>query len=156
VPALAGAGISVVHQTGPRWLDAVRASYGTIPADVRLEGFLPRLYEEMAESDLVVSRAGAMTLAELAAAGRPAILIPLATSTHGHQIENARAYAAAGAAVLLEEKDLTGPSLAETARRVLADAGGLVRMGEAARRIARRDASRRLSDLLFEIERDAA
>ena len=156
VPALAADGLGIVHQTGPKWLERVRASYGAVPPGVRLEGFLPRLYEEMAASDLVVSRAGAMTLAELAAAGRPAILVPLAKSTHGHQLENARAYAAAGAAIVLEEKDLTGTALAQAARDTLGNPAGLVAMGEAARRMARRDASRRLADLLFEIEEKAA
>jgi UDP-N-acetylglucosamine--N-acetylmuramyl-(pentapeptide) pyrophosphoryl-undecaprenol N-acetylglucosamine transferase len=156
VPALAAAGVEVVHQTGEKWIEDVRAAYGTTPPGARLEPFLPRLWEEMAAADLVVSRAGAMTLAELAAAGRPAILVPLATATHGHQLENARAFAAAGAATVLEEADLSGESLAAAVRAALADPAALARRGAAARGLAREDASRRLAELLFAIERSAA
>ena len=155
-PGLAAAGLQVVHQTGEKWLDSVRAAYGVPPAGIRLEPFLPRLHEELAWCDLAVCRAGALTVAELAAAGRPAVLVPLATSTHGHQIENARAYAQAGAAVVLEEKDLSGPRLADAVTGLLADPERLARMSSAARRLARPDAAARLCELVFEIERGPA
>ena len=155
-PRLSGEGIEVLHQTGDRWLDSVRKAYGSVPAGWRLEPFLPRLDEDLSRCDLAVCRAGAMTLAELAAAGRPAILVPLATSTHGHQIENARAFADAGAAVVLEEKDLGGASLADSVRDLLAGSDRLAKMGEQARSLARPEAAGRLAGLLFEIEKRAA
>src|SRR5262245_484921 len=155
-PRLSQERLEVLHQTGERWLEPVRQSYGEMPAGWRLEPFLPRLYEEMSRCDLAVCRAGAMTLAELAAAGRPAILVPLASSTHGHQLENARAFADAGAAVLLEEKDLSGESLSESVRGLVSAPDRLARMGERARSLARPQAAGDLAGLLFEIEREAA
>lgn len=155
-PLLSGEGLEVVHQTGERWLEAVRAAYGEPPRGWSLAPFLPKLDEQMSWCDLAVCRAGSMTLSELAAAGRPAVLVPLASSTHGHQLENARAFAQAEAAVIVEEKDLSGPTLANAAKSLLADPGRLSRMGENARGLARPDAARRLADLLFEIERERA
>jgi UDP-N-acetylglucosamine--N-acetylmuramyl-(pentapeptide) pyrophosphoryl-undecaprenol N-acetylglucosamine transferase len=155
-PALGGDGLEVLHQTGEKWLEKVRAAYGSLPSGWRLEAFVEKPFETMAWCDLAVCRAGALTLAELAAAGRPALLVPLATSTRGHQLENAREAERAGAAVVLEEKDLTGASLAAAVRGLLADPDRLRRMGEQARRRARPDAAARLADLLFSIERAAA
>jgi UDP-N-acetylglucosamine--N-acetylmuramyl-(pentapeptide) pyrophosphoryl-undecaprenol N-acetylglucosamine transferase len=156
VPRLSRAGLEVVHQTGQRWLDQVRGALADPPPGWRLEAFLPRLYEQMSWADLVVCRAGSMTLSELSAAGRPAVLVPLPSSTHGHQRENALAFARAGAAVVLEERDLSGQSLADAVQRLLADAPGLARMGRQARALAHPDAAARLAQLLFEIEREAA
>jgi UDP-N-acetylglucosamine--N-acetylmuramyl-(pentapeptide) pyrophosphoryl-undecaprenol N-acetylglucosamine transferase len=93
-----------------------------------------------------------MTVSELSAAGRPAILVPFGSATHGHQRENARALIDAGAAIMIEEGELTGGRLARTARELLADRARLVAMGQAARRLARPDAARRLADLIFEAE----
>ena len=155
-PALEGEGVEVLHQTGEKWLETVRQAYGRLPAGWRLEAFVEKPFEAMAWCDLAVCRAGALTVAELAAAGRPALLVPLATSTRGHQLENAREVERAGAAVVLEEKDLTGASLAGAVCRLLADSDRLRRMGQEARRRARPDAAGRLADLLFSIERPAA
>jgi UDP-N-acetylglucosamine--N-acetylmuramyl-(pentapeptide) pyrophosphoryl-undecaprenol N-acetylglucosamine transferase len=93
-----------------------------------------------------------MTLAELAAAGRPAVLVPFAEAAHGHQLVNARAFEKAGAAVVLTEEEATGPRLAGTVNDLLADRGLLARMGAAARSLAAPDAARRLADLVFEAE----
>jgi len=155
-PLLSAEGLEVIHQTGEKWLETVREAYGELPRGWSLAPFLENLDREMSWCDLAVCRAGAMTLSELAAAGRPAVLVPLASSTHGHQLQNARAFAEAGAAVILEEKDLTGRSLAEAAKRLLADPGRLAGMGQRARGLAHPDAARRLADLLFAIEREAA
>lgn len=153
-PLLADAGLEVIHQTGESHFRSVQASYGTIPAGWRLAPFLPKLYEELGWADLAVTRAGAMTLAELAAAGRPAILVPFGSATHGHQRENALALAEAGAARLIEESELTGKALAGTVQDLLSDRARLVRMGELARGLAVPDAARRLADLLFEAEQE--
>jgi len=146
-------GLEVIHQTGARHLEPARAGYGRIPAGWRLVPFLPRLYEELAWADLVVSRAGAMTLAELAAAGRPSILVPFGFSAHGHQLVNARVFADAGAAIVLEENSLTAEALARTIRELFADRGRLAQMGGRARSLAVPDATRRLADLLFDVEK---
>jgi UDP-N-acetylglucosamine--N-acetylmuramyl-(pentapeptide) pyrophosphoryl-undecaprenol N-acetylglucosamine transferase len=147
LPELAAAGVEVVHQTGEKHFASAKEA-----PSVRRAPFLSHLYEELAWADLVVSRAGALTLAELAAAGRASVLVPFGSATHGHQLENARAFAAAGAAILIEEKALSGGSLAEAVLRLLADRALLCRMGEAARAFARPEAARLLADLLFEAE----
>ena len=150
LPALAAAGVEVVHQTGEKHFGDAPATPG-----VRRVPFLPRLYEELAWADLVVSRAGALTLAELAAAGRAAVLVPFGSATHAHQLENARAFESAGAAMLIEEQALSGRSLAEAVLRLLADREKLSRMGEAARAFGRPDAAKRIAELLFEAEATA-
>ena len=152
---LAGAGLEVVHQTGESHFASVQGRYGVVPAGWRLTPFLARIHEDLAWSDLVVSRAGAMTLAELAAAGRPAILGPFGSATHGHQLENARALVEAGAARMIEESSLTGEVLASAVVDLMGDRERLVRMGEAARSLAAPDAAGRLADLLFEAESGA-
>jgi UDP-N-acetylglucosamine--N-acetylmuramyl-(pentapeptide) pyrophosphoryl-undecaprenol N-acetylglucosamine transferase len=153
-PLLAGLGMEVIHQTGESHLATVRENYGRkgLPAGWRLEPFLPRLDVELAWADLVVSRAGALTLAELAAAGRPALLVPFGSATHGHQLENARAFVKAGAARVIEEPGLSGEALSAAIADLMSDRERLARMGERARSLAVPDAARRLADLLFEAE----
>ncbi len=150
---LAGASVEAVHQTGDRHLETTRNAYGSVPEGWRLEAFLPRLFEELAWADLVVARAGAMTLAELAAAGRPAILVPFRSAAHGHQLANARVHAAAGAAVVLEEGELSAQTLAAAVKELLGDRERLTEMGRRARELAVPDAAARLADLLLGIER---
>ncbi|MCA1610680.1 MAG: undecaprenyldiphospho-muramoylpentapeptide beta-N-acetylglucosaminyltransferase [Acidobacteria bacterium] len=150
--ALRADGLSVIHQTGEKHLASTRALYGSVPAGWSLQAFLPRLWEPLAWADLVVSRAGAMTLAELAAGGRPAILVPFGAAAHGHQAANALAFSRAGAARVIEETGLNGPRLAEEIRSLFADRPRLAAMAAAARSLAAPDAARRLADLLFEAE----
>jgi UDP-N-acetylglucosamine--N-acetylmuramyl-(pentapeptide) pyrophosphoryl-undecaprenol N-acetylglucosamine transferase len=144
----------VIHQTGESHLARVRESYraGGLPAGWRLEPFLPRLDVELAWADLVVSRAGALTLAELSAAGRPAVLVPFGSATHGHQVENAQAFVAAGAGRVIEEPELSAEALAAAITDLMSDRERLSRMGERARSLAVPDAARRLADLFFEAE----
>ncbi|HEX7251988.1 MAG TPA: undecaprenyldiphospho-muramoylpentapeptide beta-N-acetylglucosaminyltransferase [Thermoanaerobaculia bacterium] len=154
-PRLAADRLEVIHQTGERNLEATRALYSSNPPQWRLVPFLPRLFEELGWADLVVCRAGAMTLAELAAAARPSILIPFAAAAHGHQLANARAFADAGAAVVIEEGRLTGETLTAAVREAFSNRARLVQMSERARTFAVPDAARRLADLLFDAEATA-
>jgi UDP-N-acetylglucosamine--N-acetylmuramyl-(pentapeptide) pyrophosphoryl-undecaprenol N-acetylglucosamine transferase len=110
----------------------------------------------MARADLVVCRAGALTLAELCAAGRPSLLVPFAAATHGHQEHNARALERAGAAVVISEEELSGDILSARVAELLSDPARLRRMGEAARSLAKPGADDRIVDLLFEVTRIAA
>ena len=151
-PLLAGDRLEVVHQAGEKEFESVRRSYGTLPPGWRLEPFLPRIYEDLAWADLVLARAGSQTLAELAAAGRPSVLVPFGSATHGHQTENARVFERAGAAVAIEEANLTGEALAGTVRELVGSRARLAGMGESARAFARPDAAKVLVDLLFEAE----
>ena len=147
-PRLAAAAppLAITHQTGERDLAAVREAYGRAGFDARVEPFLYAMDREMAAADLVVSRAGATTLAELTAAGRPSLLVPLPTATDDHQRKNALALVSAGAARMVEQRDLTGDRMADEIQALAADAGQRARMAGAARGMARPEAARLIVD----------
>ena len=142
-------GVRVVAQTGEKALDAVRTNTGDF-SNISVAAFFPEIWKEMDAADLVVCRAGALTVAELGAAGRPAILVPFAAATHGHQEANARQMEAAGAAVVVREDEISA-CLASEISRLLAEPDRLVEMGKAARALARPDAAARIVDLFFSI-----
>lgn len=141
VRELAEQGCSIVHQTGERDLEAVKAGYAAagLTADVR--PFISDMPQQMAAADVVVCRAGATTLAELTAAGRVGILIPFPQATDDHQRANARTLEAAGAAVMLDEVGLTGERLAQEIRGLLLDDERRQAMATRARGLARPDAA---------------
>ena len=125
----------VTHQTGERDLEMVRDGYRGAGLAARVEPFLYAMDREMKAADLIVCRAGATTLAEITAAGRPAVLVPLPTATDDHQRKNADVLRAAGAAEVIDQRELTGERLAA---RVLALAGDRARRAaHGARRRAR-------------------
>ncbi len=142
-PQLAAGGtrLVLVHQTGERDVEMVRAAYSAAGLQADVEPFLFDMGRQLGRADLIICRAGATTLAEIAAAGKAAVLIPLPTATDDHQRRNAEAMAAAGAAEVLLQPDASGSVLA---RRILALAGDERRrreIGAAARRLARPDAA---------------
>jgi UDP-N-acetylglucosamine--N-acetylmuramyl-(pentapeptide) pyrophosphoryl-undecaprenol N-acetylglucosamine transferase len=147
-PELAAAGprLRLTHQTGERDLAMVRAAYQERNLEAVVEPFLDDMGQQLGQADLVVCRAGATTLAEITAAGKPAVLVPLPTATDDHQRKNAEALVASGAADLLLQSDLDGHVLAT---RILALAGDRERrrlMARAARGLARPDAARVIVD----------
>lgn len=144
--------LEVIHQTGEKDLAGTRQRYTRMPPHWKLEPFLTRLWEQMAWADLVLSRAGAMTVSELAAAGRPSILVPFGSAAVAHQLQNARALEKAGAAVVIAEEDFTAESLAGTVVELLKNRERLTAMGSRAKSLARPDAARDLAKLLFESE----
>jgi UDP-N-acetylglucosamine--N-acetylmuramyl-(pentapeptide) pyrophosphoryl-undecaprenol N-acetylglucosamine transferase len=135
--AAAGATVDLVCQTGTRDFDVVREAFERHLVQGRVERFIDAMDREMKAAGLVVSRAGATTLAEVTAAGRPSILIPLPTATDDHQRQNARVLEMAGAAELIEQKDLTGERLAERVIALAGDRDTRRRMAAAARKLAR-------------------
>jgi len=151
----AGIAFDVVHQAGKGRANEVVTSYARLglAADrTFVHEFLDDMAAAYAAADLVVARAGAMTVAEIAAAGRPALLVPFAAATHAHQEANARALESSGAAVVLTEAEATDETLGAALAGLLGDPLRLLEMGEAARRSALPDAASRLCDLLFEVE----
>jgi UDP-N-acetylglucosamine--N-acetylmuramyl-(pentapeptide) pyrophosphoryl-undecaprenol N-acetylglucosamine transferase len=144
--AASGIRLAITHQTGERDLDLVRTAYQRAGLAARVEAFIYEIDREMKAADVVICRAGATTLAELAASGTPAILVPLPNSTDDHQRRNAEVVARAGAAVALEERELTGDTLAGTITGLVGDAERRRRMAIAARQLARPDAARRIAD----------
>lgn len=133
--------IAVTHQTGERDVAEVRAGYERAGLTARVEPFLYEMQNEMAAADVVVCRAGATTLAEVSAAGRAAILVPLPTATDDHQRHNAEAMVARQAAVLVEQRDLTGARLADEVLALARDPERRRTLGAAARSLARPDAA---------------
>jgi UDP-N-acetylglucosamine--N-acetylmuramyl-(pentapeptide) pyrophosphoryl-undecaprenol N-acetylglucosamine transferase len=144
-------GMDVTHQAGERDVELVRDGYRRAGLEARVEAFLFTMQREIKDADLIVCRAGATTIAELTAAGRPAVLIPLPTAADDHQRRNAEVLAAEGAAEMLEQKELTGERLAARIGALLDDPGRLTAMSAAARRLARPDAARAIVDKVFEL-----
>jgi len=134
--------LGLTHQTGERDVEMVRTAYRTAGLAADVEPFLHDMGRQLGQADVVVCRAGATTLAEITAAGKAAILIPLPTATDDHQRKNAEALVAGGAADLLLQRDLTGAMLADRILALAADESRRRRMSEAARKLARPDAAR--------------
>jgi UDP-N-acetylglucosamine--N-acetylmuramyl-(pentapeptide) pyrophosphoryl-undecaprenol N-acetylglucosamine transferase len=132
-------GIRIIHQTGERDRDRVRGAYRQAGVHARVEAFFETLHEQMRAADVVVCRAGATTLAEVAAAGLPAVIVPLPTAANDHQRRNAAVLAAAGAAEVIEEVDLER-CLAPRLIGLAGDRGRRTAMSAAAGRMAKPDA----------------
>jgi UDP-N-acetylglucosamine--N-acetylmuramyl-(pentapeptide) pyrophosphoryl-undecaprenol N-acetylglucosamine transferase len=143
--------LEITHQTGERDLEMVRDGYGRAGVQARVEPFLFAMDREMKLSDVVVSRAGATTLAELMAAGKPALLVPLPTATDDHQRKNAEALVRQGAARMLDQRELTGERLAAELLEFARDPALRAAIGERARALARPDAARLIAAKVREL-----
>jgi UDP-N-acetylglucosamine--N-acetylmuramyl-(pentapeptide) pyrophosphoryl-undecaprenol N-acetylglucosamine transferase len=142
----------LVHQTGPSDEDRCGERYGVLSVSDRVEvrPFIDDMATEYHRASLVVARAGALTLAELAIAGRPTILIPLPTAADDHQSKNAARFAQAGAAIVLNQRTSTGAELAQLLSDLLADSGRRQAMASAMRSLARPKAA---ADIVDRLER---
>jgi len=149
--AATGLQLAITHQTGERDLELVRTAYAGAGLAARVEAFIFEIDRAMKAADLVICRAGATTLAELAASGRPAILVPLPTATDDHQRKNAEVLGRAGAGLVIEERDLSGERLAATIAMLVADPDRRRQMSAAARTLARPDAAARIADRVEEL-----
>jgi UDP-N-acetylglucosamine--N-acetylmuramyl-(pentapeptide) pyrophosphoryl-undecaprenol N-acetylglucosamine transferase len=144
--AASGIRLAITHQTGERDLALVRAAYERAGLAARVEAFIFQIDGEMKAADVVVCRAGATTLAELAASGTPAILVPLPTATDDHQRKNAAVVAKTGAAIVIDERELRGDALTNALRELMTDPARRARMSAAAQTLARPDAAERIAD----------
>jgi UDP-N-acetylglucosamine--N-acetylmuramyl-(pentapeptide) pyrophosphoryl-undecaprenol N-acetylglucosamine transferase len=141
--------LRIVHQTGPRRRDEVAAAYAAAGREAEVLAFLDDMEERMAAANLVLSRSGATTCAELTVAGRASVLVPFARAADDHQRKNASALERAGAARMIEEKDLTGASLAGEITTLVDAPERLSAMEDAARALGRPDATARVADLVL-------
>jgi UDP-N-acetylglucosamine--N-acetylmuramyl-(pentapeptide) pyrophosphoryl-undecaprenol N-acetylglucosamine transferase len=141
----------LAQQCRPEDLDQVRAAYERLGIAARLASFFEDIPALLAEAHLVVARAGASTVAELAAAGRPAILVPYPFAADDHQTANAESAGKAGGAWPVAERSLTAAALAERLAALAAEPAVLAAAAEAAGRTARRDAAERLADLVLDL-----
>jgi UDP-N-acetylglucosamine--N-acetylmuramyl-(pentapeptide) pyrophosphoryl-undecaprenol N-acetylglucosamine transferase len=140
--------LSVQQQTRSELIDEARDLYAQAGVAAEIAPFFSGMAERLAAAHLVIGRAGASTVCEIAVAGRPAILVPLKVALDDDQGQNARLLAEAGAAVVLREDELSEESLSETIAALLGDPARLVLMAAAARSVARPDAAERLADLV--------
>jgi UDP-N-acetylglucosamine--N-acetylmuramyl-(pentapeptide) pyrophosphoryl-undecaprenol N-acetylglucosamine transferase len=140
--------LRIVHQTGPAMQGEVEAAYRAASRPGEVVAFLDDMERRVGEADLVLSRSGATTCAELTVAGRAALLVPFAGAADDHQTTNARALEAAGAARVIEERELSGESLARAIAALVDAPETLATMGQASRRLGRKDAAARVADLL--------
>ena len=129
----------VVHQAGEKHLDALKANYAAARVEGELVAFIDDMARRYAEADLVVCRAGAMTIAELSAGGMASILVPFPHAVDDHQSANARFLADSGAAVLIQQRDLTPQKLAQLMASF--DRAKLLEMANKARALGKPDAA---------------
>lgn len=149
-------GLTILHQAGARHAETTLAAYrenGAPPDRWQVEAFLDDMPRRFEAADLVLARSGASTVAELAAAGKPAVLIPLPTAADDHQRKNADVMALAGAARVLLEPDLTADQLEGTLADLLAAPEDLRRMAENARTLAHPDAAERIAGMAMALAR---
>ena len=140
--------LTVSQQCRPEDLDRVRTAYHAVGITADLAPFFTDIADRLRDAHLVIARAGASTVAELAVAGRPAILVPLPGAIDDHQMANARALADAGGAWVMPQTGFTAAALAETMGALLSDPDTLSRAAAAALRQGRADAASRLADLV--------
>ena len=136
--------VQFILQTGREDLEWAKRAVEAEGLPARVLPFLTRIHMAYAAADLVVCRSGAMTLAELAACGTPAILVPYPYAAHDHQVVNASNLVDRGAAALILDRDLTGERLAREIAHLLSDRQTLSRMSANARKFARPDAAERI------------
>jgi len=140
--------VRIVHQTGVAMRSGVAGAYATAGREAEVVEFVDDMESRFAAADLVLCRSGATTCAELTAAGKASVLVPFALAADDHQRSNALALQSAGAARMIEEKELSGPVLAQAVMETLETPGRLEAMEDAARAVGRPDAAARVADLL--------
>ncbi len=147
--------LDIVHQTGPNELQKVQQAYRTSGAfpNARVIAYLDPIVDEIAAADLVVCRAGAMTIGELCAIGRPAIFVPFAAATNNHQELNARVVERAGGGIVITEAQLTPEKLGAAITEIMTDPERTRRMGAAARALAAPEATKKIVDSIESIQR---
>lgn len=148
LPADSRARLRIAQQVRPEDMDKVRATYEEIGVAAELKGFFEDVPERLAEATLVVSRAGASSIADISVVGRPAVLIPYAAATDDHQAANAAGLVGAGGAFMIREAELTAEGLAGTMAAILTDPAGAAAMAEASRAAGRPDATEHLAALV--------
>jgi len=145
------AGLRFIHGAGAKDWERVQAAYASSGVDADVRPYISDIRQAYEWADLVIARAGASSVSEIAVCGKASILVPLPTSAHDHQRLNARKLADAGAAIVMEESGLTGETLARTLMALRDDPGRVGAMGRAASSLARPDAAARIVDMVEEI-----
>jgi UDP-N-acetylglucosamine--N-acetylmuramyl-(pentapeptide) pyrophosphoryl-undecaprenol N-acetylglucosamine transferase len=145
-----GLRIRLIHQTGSAAFDEISKAFAGAGLDGEVSPFISNMVAAFDQADLIVCRSGG-TVAELAASGKPSVLIPFPFAADDHQLRNAEAFEKAGAARLFLDCDWTGETFFETVRSLQADPARLAEMGTNARKLARPGAAQRAAEILEEI-----
>lgn len=141
--------LRITHQTGEPDFEKLKAIYAASKfADADVRTYISNMVDEFAKADLVICRAGATTCAELSAAGKAAIMVPLPTAADDHQRKNAEALVEKGAARMVLQKDLTGESLAREILGLISNQDDIGAMETATRKLARKDAAAVTVDII--------
>jgi UDP-N-acetylglucosamine--N-acetylmuramyl-(pentapeptide) pyrophosphoryl-undecaprenol N-acetylglucosamine transferase len=140
-----------IHQTGEADYNAVRAAYEGQGVAGEVRAFIDDVPAAFERADLVISRSGATAVAELAVAGKASVLVPFPAAADQHQLENARSMAQAGAARVIEQRELTPERLVAAISDLLSDRDRLVGMERAAKSLAHPDAAEKIADLIEEL-----
>jgi UDP-N-acetylglucosamine--N-acetylmuramyl-(pentapeptide) pyrophosphoryl-undecaprenol N-acetylglucosamine transferase len=140
--------VRLIHQTGPRAYEQLAPGFRASGIDGEISAFLTDMPAAFASADVVVSRAGMSTVSELAAAGKPSILVPLPTAADQHQLRNAEAMERIGAARMVLDAECSGQRLVDEVLRLSQSPNLLNQMGQAARRFSKPDAARRAIEVL--------
>ena len=148
--------LHVTQQCRAEQLDQLTARYAKLGITAEIRSFFDDMPAVLAASHLVISRAGASSIAELAAAGRAALLVPFAGAMDDHQTANARTFEATGGGICLAETELSATTLAGHLSRLLGDASQLGAMGRAARSLAMPDAAARIADYALMMSRPSS
>jgi UDP-N-acetylglucosamine--N-acetylmuramyl-(pentapeptide) pyrophosphoryl-undecaprenol N-acetylglucosamine transferase len=141
----------VRHQAGPKGLESAQRQYAQAGVSARIDGFIDDVAAAYGWADLVICRAGALTVSELAAAGVAAILVPFPEATDDHQTRNAAVLVGAGAAVMIPQRALSTERLAEELQRLCSGRGTVLAMAERARSLARPYAARDLAEICIAV-----
>ena len=150
-----GLDLTIIHQTGERDYNVLRQVYQERGLPAEVHAFIENVPDALARADLVISRAGANAVAELAAAAKAAILIPFPGAADQHQLANARALERVEAARVIEQRELTPERLVREIRELLSDPAELAKMERSAKTLARPDAAARIADLIEALGRNS-
>jgi UDP-N-acetylglucosamine--N-acetylmuramyl-(pentapeptide) pyrophosphoryl-undecaprenol N-acetylglucosamine transferase len=146
--------VRLIHQTGALMFDELAPRFQASGMDGEIAAFLTDMPRAFAEADIVVSRAGMGAVSEIAAAGKPSILVPFPGASDQHQLKNAQALERAGAARLVLDHEMNGACLVDEVTRLANEPGSLEKMSAAAKAFARPGAAKRAADVLEEFSID--
>jgi len=143
--------IRILHQTGTAEAAALARDFATTGLDGEINAFFEDMPASFSQANLIICRAGAGAVSELAAAGKPSVLIPFPFAADDHQLKNAESYANAGAARLILDRDWTGQRMFDTVSQLISDQNVLRLMAQAAKNLAKPGAAQRAADILENI-----
>jgi UDP-N-acetylglucosamine--N-acetylmuramyl-(pentapeptide) pyrophosphoryl-undecaprenol N-acetylglucosamine transferase len=147
--------VRVIHQTGERDYNETQAAYARAGISAEVSAFIDNMPQAFARASLLVCRSGASTVAEITAAGKPAIFVPFPRAADDHQRRNAEAIAAAGAAVVIADAELTPQRLARTIVELFSDRNRLQQMSEKAKSMAHPDAAAQVAKMAADLAANA-